>query len=75
MSNTTGLGELGERPRGSGRRGHDGEGRTEQDEGRSGGEGHSEEQERGQMRAGCGHGGGEESSVGPRRVVGGSDLD
>jgi hypothetical protein len=31
MSNTTGLGELGEWPRGSGRRGHDGEGLAEQD--------------------------------------------
>jgi hypothetical protein len=45
MSNTTGLGKLGERPRGSGHRGHDGEGRTEQDEGRVSGEGHGEEEQ------------------------------
>jgi hypothetical protein len=45
MSNTTGLWELGERPRGSRCRGHDGEGRAEQDEGRGGGEGHGEEEQ------------------------------
>jgi hypothetical protein len=48
-----GLGELGERPRGSRRRGHDGEAWTEQDEGHGGSEGHIEEkQEVGRMWAG-----------------------
>ena len=45
MSNTTGLGELGEWSRGSGRGGQDGEGRAEQDECRGGVEGHGEEQQ------------------------------
>ena len=40
-----GLGERGERPRGSGRHGHDAEVWAEQDEGRDGGEGHSEEEQ------------------------------
>jgi hypothetical protein len=46
MSNTIGLGELGERPHGNGCRGHDNEEQTEQDEGCGGGKGHGgEEQE------------------------------
>lgn len=71
-----GLGELGERPRGGGRRGHDGDGRAEQDEGRSGGDGRDEEEQEagGVGGLGCGHGGGEESGGGPRRVAGGPDL-
>ena len=44
LSNTIGLGELGKRQRGSGRHGHDAKGWAEQDEGRDGGEGHSEEE-------------------------------
>jgi hypothetical protein len=72
-----GLGELGERTRGGGCRGHDGDGRAEQDEGRSGGNGCSEEEQEagGGGGLGCGHGGGEESGGGPRRVAGGPDLD
>ena len=39
-----GLGELGERPRGSRRHGHDDKGRAEQDKGRGNSEGHSDEE-------------------------------
>jgi hypothetical protein len=68
---------LGERTCGGGRRSHDGDGQAEQDEGRSGGDGRSEEEQEagGDGGLGCGHGGGEESGSGPRRVVGDSDLD
>jgi len=73
-----GLRELGERPRGDGDRGHDGEGRwrAEQDEGRGGGECHGEEEQEagGGGALGSGHGGGEESGGGPRRVIGGPEL-
>ena len=72
-----GLGELGERTRGGGRRGHDGDGQAEQDEGRSGSDGRGEEEQEagGGGGLGCSHGGGEESGGGPRRVAGGPDLD
>jgi hypothetical protein len=40
-----GLRELGEQLRGSGHRGHDGEGRAKQDEGRGGSEGHDQEKQ------------------------------
>jgi hypothetical protein len=56
MSNTTGLGKLGERPRGSGCRGHDGEGQVEQDEGYGGGEGHGEEEQEAGVKWGLGCG-------------------
>jgi hypothetical protein len=46
MSITTGLGELGGRPRGSKLHGHDGEGQAEHDKGHGSDEGHGEEEQK-----------------------------
>ena len=51
-----GLGELGERSRGNGRRGHNGEGWAEQDEGRGGSEGHVEEEQEARVQPQRGRG-------------------